>query len=312
VAGICDDATSWTRSRYLRSAPMALVTAIPRSDNLVTLHDGRSLAYAEWGDPVGRPVVLFHGTPGSRLLCPDEDATRTLGVRLFTMDRPGYGRSDPNPNSSLLTWADDYAKVHGLLGLPPCPVVGWSGGGPYALACAVRAPELVSSVGLAASPGPVDIVPGARDAFSAHELRLLELVSLDRGTAIEGLTQLYRSYADDPGSAFEGFEPGSSDAALIARPEVRDAMVSWIREGFRNGSAGHIADCLMDGEPWGFSLADVTQEVAVWWGEADTVVARPHADYLAATIPRSTLVTYPGLGHLFPVLKWAEMLAWLP
>lgn len=311
MTGICDDATSPTRVPLPQVRPMALVTAVPRSDGMVTLHDGRALAFAEWGDPAGRPVVLFHGTPGSRLLCPDEGATRTLGIRLITMDRPGYGRSDPNPDSSLLTWADDYAEVHGLLGLPPCPVVGWSGGGPYALACAVRAPTLVSSVGLAASPGPVDIVPGAREAFSADELRLLELVPLDRAAACDGLAQLYRPYADDPASVFEGFEPGSSDAALLARPEVRDAMVSWMREGFRNGSAGHIADCLMDGEPWGFSLVDVTQEVAVWWGEADTAVARRHTDYLAATIPRSTLVTYPGLGHLFPVLKWAEMVAWL-
>ena len=132
---------------------MTRVTAVPQSDHLVKLNDGRSLAYAEWGDPDGRPVVLFSGTPSSRLLCPDADATEALGVRLITVDRPGYGRPDPDPKHSLLTWADDYAALHRLLGLPPCPVVGWSGGGPHALACAVRAPALVTSRWVGGQPG---------------------------------------------------------------------------------------------------------------------------------------------------------------
>ncbi len=79
---------------------MTRVTAVPRFDSVVALRDGRSLAYAEWGDPLGRPVVLFHGQPGSRLLCPDADATESAGVRLITVDRPGYGRSDPESRTA--------------------------------------------------------------------------------------------------------------------------------------------------------------------------------------------------------------------
>jgi pimeloyl-ACP methyl ester carboxylesterase len=101
-------------------------------------------------------VVLFHGTPGARIVRPDEDTTVTAEVRLITIDRPGCGRSDPYPDLSLLTWADENAELHGMLGLPPCPIVGWSGGGLYAPACAVRAPALVSSVGLAASMAPTE------------------------------------------------------------------------------------------------------------------------------------------------------------
>jgi pimeloyl-ACP methyl ester carboxylesterase len=140
---------------------------------------------------------------------------------------------------------------------------------------------------------------------------VVDLVSRDRAAAADGFARLYRQDADDPGSVFDGFDEGGSDAALVARPEIRDPLNRSMQEGFRQGSAGQVADCLIDGEPWGFSLADVRQRVAVWWGEADTMVARPHADYLAATIPGATLVTFPGLGHLFPILRWAEMLAWL-
>jgi pimeloyl-ACP methyl ester carboxylesterase len=77
-------------------------SARPRADERMTLADGRMLAFSEWGDPTGRPVVLMHGAPGSRRVCPDEDATAAAGVRLPTVDRPGSGGSDPRPDPSLL------------------------------------------------------------------------------------------------------------------------------------------------------------------------------------------------------------------
>ncbi len=287
---------------------MARVTVVPQSDSVVTLRDGRALAYAEWGDPAGRPVVLFLGTPGgSRLLCPDADATEALGVRLITIDRPGYGRSDPDPDFSLLSWADDYAALHHLLGLPPCPVVGWSGGGPYALACAVRTPAVVTSVGLAASKGPLDELP---DGFSAKERSLSDLLRRDRAAAIEGITKRCQWYADDPASTFaDGWD--GPDEALLAQPNVRQTMIEWMREGARQGSIGYVADLIAKFEPWGFSVADVSQDVCVWVGQADDPLVHQAADYFVASIPRATLVTFEDSGHLLTIPHWAEMLTWL-
>jgi len=275
---------------------------------VVTLRDGRALAYAEWGDPAGRPVVLFLGTPGgSRLLCPDADATEALGVRLITIDRPGYGRSDPDPDFSLLSWADDYAALHHLLGLPPCPVVGWSGGGPYALACAVRTPAVVTSVGLAASKGPLDELP---DGFSAKERSLSDLLRRDRAAAIEGITKRCQGDADDPASTFaDGWD--GPDEALLAQPNVRQTMIEWMREGARQGSIGYVADLIAKFEPWGFSVADVSQDVCVWVGQADDPLVHQAADYFVASIPRATLVTFEDSGHLLTIPHWAEMLTWL-
>lgn len=286
---------------------MTRVTAVPQSDHVVNLNDGRSLAYAEWGDLGGRPVVLFLGTPSSRLLCPDADATEALGVRLITVDRPGYGRSDPDPNLSLLTWADDYAALHHLLGLPPCPVVGWSGGGPYALGCAVRAPALVTSVGLAASRGPLDELP---DGFSEQDRSLAELLRRERAAGLEGIRNSAQWYADDPGSFFaEGWD--GPDDALLAQPNVRQTMIEFELEGARQGSIGYVADQVAKFEPWGFSVADVTQDVGVWVGEADDTRVHNAAEYFVATIPRAALVTFPDTGHLLIIPHWAEMLTWL-
>lgn len=101
-------------------------SARPRTDATITLADGRILAYCEWGEPTGSPVLLMHGGPGSRLLCPDEDATVGAGVRLLTVDRPGYGGSDPRPDPTLLGWADDVQALAGQIGLERLAVVGFS------------------------------------------------------------------------------------------------------------------------------------------------------------------------------------------
>ena len=116
-------------------------TTRPRADATIMLADGRALAYCEWGDPTGSPVLLVHGGPGSRLLCPDEDATVAAGVRLLTVDRPGYGGSAPRPDPTLLDWADDVQALADRLGLERFAVVGFSAGGGYALACTARMPS---------------------------------------------------------------------------------------------------------------------------------------------------------------------------
>ncbi len=292
---------------------MAGVTSVPRLDRVITLGDGRSLAYAEWGDPGGRPVVLFHGRPGSRLLCPDEDATDSLGVRLITIDRPGYGRSDPTEYLSLRSWTDDYTEFHALLGLPSCPIVGWSGGGPYALACAALAPPLVTSVGLAASVGPFDDVPGARDQEPPEISQLLDLLLKgDRARAIAGIRKRLQWFADDPLSLFDGFaEPGSPDDALLARPGVRERLNEFVREAARQGLVGLVADWIVAELPWRFAVADITHDVAVWLGAHDDPGLVRDSEYLAATIPRASFVIYPEAGHLLAIPHWREMLLWL-
>lgn len=291
---------------------MAGVSATPRSEGRVRLRDGRSLAFADWGDPRGRPVVMFHGMPATRLQCPDADATLAAGVRLITVDRPGYGGSDPRPGRSLLSWADDFAELHAHLDLPPCPVMGWSGGGPYALACSFRLPAIVSSVGVSGSVGPMTEVPGS---FSEEARRLSRLLPVDPQGALDGVVAQWKGFADDPESIFDEWfadsdAPPSPDQRLFARPDVREAMIEWARDAARQGSAGAVADAMAFIQPWGFSLAEIRCDAAVWVG-GDAPADRDESDYLAATIPGATYVVFPGEGHLAPLTHWAEMLAWL-
>jgi pimeloyl-ACP methyl ester carboxylesterase len=88
----------------------------PLADDAIELRDGRRLAYAEWGDARGTPVLFFHGNPGSRFCCPDEALTASAGVRLVTIDRPGVGRSDVLPRRTFADWPSDVAEFADALG----------------------------------------------------------------------------------------------------------------------------------------------------------------------------------------------------
>lgn len=288
---------------------MTKASASPKVDRTIRLRDGRHMAYCEWGDLQGRPLVLLHGMPGSRLFCPDEEATEAAGVRLLTIDRPGYGRSDPRPARTLLDWTDDYIELADQLDLSPGPVVGWSSGGPYALACGFRAPDRVTTIGLAASNGPIDHVPGALDEFSPNGRAAAELLARDRAAGIATFSKHLAWYAGDGWETMFAESWGDADDRVLAEPATLEATKAWMREAARQGSAGYASDAVAENSvPWGFSMADIGQPVHVWWGESDPLVRRAHTDFLAASIPRATLVTYPGEGHLFPISHWHELL----
>src|SRR3954470_5422757 len=103
----------------------------------IELPDGRTLAYAEWGDPQGRTIIACHGTPGCRLnRHPNQELVRSTGARVITFDRAGYGQSTRNPGRRVVDVVGDATALADHLGLDRFAVSGGSGGGPHALAIA--------------------------------------------------------------------------------------------------------------------------------------------------------------------------------
>jgi len=125
-----------------------------RNDNILTLSDGRQLGYAEYGDPKGHPVFMFHGNPGSRLsfgLIPGSPFLPE--IHIVAPDRPGYGLTDFKKNA-LEHWPDDVAELADHLGIEKFALFAPSGGGPFALACAWKIPDRISTMGIFGSVGP--------------------------------------------------------------------------------------------------------------------------------------------------------------
>ncbi|BCX89855.1 hypothetical protein MIN45_P2228 [Methylomarinovum tepidoasis] len=276
---------------------------------IYTAADGRRIAFARYGDPDGLPVAYCHGTPSSRLeAAVAEAAARKLGLCLFAPDRPGYGRSDPLPPTNVAAWTGDLAAVADHLGIPRFHVVGVSGGGPYALACAARLEKRVRGVALVCPLGPIQdpalrrtMSPAARLAFFLAEKAPWAL-PLFFGPATAALLRRF------PRLTFTLLESQlpESDRRTLADRRIRTCFEASIREGLRQGGRGARRDFVHYVRQWGFEPAAVGQKVTLWHGEADRVVPVTQSRILAGRLPRCETRFLAGEGHYSLPCRQAE------
>ncbi len=270
----------------------------PLADEVLRLADGRLLAWTEWGDPRGSPVVFLHPCPGSRMFCPDEPATAGRGVRLITVDRPGYGGSDPVANPTFTGFATDLERLADHLWLGQFPIVGWSGGGPYAAACAARLGERVSTLALVAVPAP-GLSPAAPD--------LRRLAGEDPEQALAAVAADTETRATGPAGAGEGWT-SPADTATRRQPGVEEALRTMWAEGLRAGTRGLAADVAAGLAPWEFDPSEVRTSARLFYGDDDPVVGLPDARWWERALPDAHVSVLRG-GHLLPVTAWPHILS---
>lgn len=268
----------------------------------IRLSDGRSLGFQCLGDPTGRPLFFFHGTPGSRLVLSQNDLLAQIpGVRLILPERPGYGISDPKPGRRLLDWPDDVAELADHLGLDSFAVAGESGGGPHALACAHRLARRLTMVLLLGSPSPAGF-KGATRGMSLGN-RLGTLLGRKASWLIRRVTRSYApAFEKDP----EGFvaamakQMARPDQALLKDELLREAIIRDLREAYRQGSDAQAVDgaLITASREWGFGLREIAVPVFLWHGAEDTLVSVNMAEHLASELPRCKARFIPGAGHL--------------
>jgi pimeloyl-ACP methyl ester carboxylesterase len=264
----------------------------------ITLPDGRALAYEEYGDPDGKPVLSFHGGLSSRLdAAPAHAAAVSLGVRIVSPDRPGMGRSTFQPGRRLVDWPPDVAALADALTLDRFAVMGWSCGGPYAAVCAAKMPDRVTAVGLLSSAVPFELI-GTTKGLSSDDRILLFLVKWAPWLA-SGLLRVAIANASETRLFREirrSFPPVDV-AALKERGPVVDA-VAFIKESMRQGTAGCLQDYRVFGDRWGFDLTDVSAPVHIWEGAQDTTGPPEYRELLLRQLPDARLSLVPGEGHL--------------
>jgi pimeloyl-ACP methyl ester carboxylesterase len=142
------------------------------------LPSGRMLAYDECGTPDGTPIFYFHGSPSSRLewgLFGGEMLANRLNIRLIVPDRPGLGHSEFQPGRQIGDWPADVIALADQLALARFAVLGYSGGGPYAAACALlKIPGRLTRVGIVSGTAPFD-EPGLSAGIDPVSLRFMHL-----------------------------------------------------------------------------------------------------------------------------------------
>ncbi|MFE2067023.1 alpha/beta fold hydrolase [Streptomyces sp. NPDC059467] len=277
--------------------------------------DGRRLAVEITGDPQGSPVFSLHGTPGSRLgPTPRPMQLYHQQVRLISYDRPGYGRSDRLPDRQVAHVSGDVTAIADALGIDRFAVVGRSGGGPHALACAALLPERVTRAAVLVSLAPreadgLDWFAGMA-ASNVHEYAQaitrpdqLAASLRKRSVAIRAdphqlLSQLRRELTD-------------SDRHVVADARIRAMLTANYREALSVSADGWVDDALSFCAPWGFSLDSISVPVLLWHGEQDVFSPASHTRWLADRIPGGTVVLHPRAAHFASLRVMPDIVTWL-
>jgi pimeloyl-ACP methyl ester carboxylesterase len=277
----------------------------------VVLADGRRLSWAEYGSSGGAPLVMLHGTPGSRLQFQwMHGIAAGDGIRVIAPERPGYGASDPVPEGiTFARYADDLRQLLDHLELPKVTLCGASGGGGFAMAAAIVHPDRVARLILVSGALPA---PRAARRGMALPVRLLLLLA----RYAPGITArlLATQVSADPDSAVSRagrrFMP-TSDRRLLDAPEWRQRFDEDFREALKQGPGAAVHDLALGGGPLGVDPADLTVETVLLHGTEDVNVPLGIARWAAALIPSARLIEQRGSGHLFSLERPQLIFEWV-
>ncbi len=250
--------------------------------------------------PEGKPVFYCHGFPASRLEAALLDAAaRRTGVRVIAADRPGYGLSDFQPKRRIGDWPGDVVELADALGIDRFSIVGVSGGGPYALACARKIPQRLVAAGVVCGLGPVTEPWATRDM--QWNRRLILRVARQ---APWMLRPLYRVVLGPvlhrrPATLLSviSHTPVLQDRMVLERPDVRRTLLASILESVREGPGGILHELFLYTHDWDFRPEEIAMTVDLWHGDADPVVPAVHTRVLAERLPQPRSAILPGEGH---------------
>lgn len=279
----------------------------------VRTRDDRMLAYAEYGSASGEPVLYCHGFPASRLEGQLMDsAARTVGVRLVTIDRPGCGLSTPWPERTLTDWTDDVCTVTKALGIEHFHMLGVSGGGPYALACAARLQNRLGRVGVVCGLGTL-VAPGSSAGMGMSARGFIALARSQPVLAAWVYSHLIgRVMRRMPGLVVRILSSAAPpiDHETLALPDVKHHVRRSVAEAFRQGGAGPARDLILYTHPWDFDPAAIRMTVDLWHGERDRTVPVAMGHRLASLIPHCEARFLSEEGHFsLPFRRAEEILA---
>lgn len=277
---------------------------------LITLKDGRTLAFEEYGDSQGKPVFYFHGWPASRLSGQTVDtAAKKLRLRIISCDRPGFGLSTFKPGRKLLDWPDDITELADNLGIKRFSIIGSSGGGPYVSVCAYKIPKRLTSVAIFAGLGPLKVKD--KEGLTSSHWFLLKLAAFLEKNSLPSLF-LYQFFTSRfPGlyCRYSSLGRPKPDREILQDDILKTAFGLSAKEAFRQGVKGPLQDMIIYSSDWGFDLKDISLKILLWHGELDKNVPVWMAKYVASRLKNCESTFVPEAGHFLMALMGEEMLA---
>lgn len=268
----------------------------------VRLDDGRVLRVHDSAAQGARgdfTIIWHHGTPQTgALLAPLLQLATERGMRVISYGRPGYGGSTPLDDRTVATAADDVRHLADARGVERFAVMGASGGGPHALACAALLPERVTGVACFASPAPY---PAAGIDWFAGMLEDGALRSALNGRSAR---ERFEETATFNPEIFNGRDHAALDGSWAAMGEDAGRANA-------EGPGGGIADDLAFVAPWGFAVEQIAAPVLIVHGGDDRVIPLSHGEWLLRHLPNAELWLRPRDGHIAILEACGLAMDWL-
>jgi pimeloyl-ACP methyl ester carboxylesterase len=279
---------------------------------ILDLPDGRSLEVGTLGEASGATVLFHHGTPGSANLVKMLAALAEDGsLFVITTSRAGYGKSSRLEGRDVASVVHDARAVLDALGRSDYVVVGWSGGGPHALACAaLDAPRCRAAWSLAGvvptnldfdwtegmGPENVEEFALAKEGGEEYEAMIAAYGEAFKTSATDNVVELFGGLLSEP------------DKAVFEPEERRAAFVASLHQGFEFGPDGFYDDDQAIMKEWGFDPTNITVPVSVWFGDHDLMVPRTHGEWLVKSLATAKKYFFEGDGHVSLIVNHLDEL----
>jgi len=272
------------------------------NENFVQLQEGGVIAFDEYGDANGVPVIFCHGWPSSRTMARlTDEAARNLGIRIVSPDRPGISGSSLQPNRQLRDWPPAVRQLIDHLGIREFRMLGISGGAPYAYATAAAMPERVRAVAIVSGATPIvdlahheGLLPLYRWMLALHRSRpqlLRRLFCLARPLLSVRPPVRLRPLILKILMLRPCDEESLRDSAAF------EAVFESQRRAWRGTVEGVMADAQIYAQSWGFSLEEVRVPVRLWHGKEDRAFSVRLAEEIAGRLPDCKARYVAGEGH---------------
>ena len=290
-------AISTSRATFI---PLCMTTA-ERTDNIISLSDGRSLGYAEYGKLEGFPVFYFHGGQESRLSSSFMNETAIdLGIRIISPDRPGVGLSSFQENRKFADWGKDVADLADMLSIRKFRVLGLSGGAPHVLACLHNIPERILGAAIVSGATPYNYKGSLKGMW--FPVKLVHWFATRKRDKLlrKFIKNDFDSLSKKPEKRLKQFQKylPKPDRDLLSK-ELQYAwdFINGSLESYRNGIDGVVQEWKLYVSDWGFPLSKIDKPVTLWFGTEDKMAPVNRGRYLENILPEAHLRIMENEGH---------------
>jgi len=285
-------------------------TRAGRETLLIRLPSGRTISYAEYGDPKGKPVLFCHAVSGCRLMLPsDTSLLNGTGIRLIVPDRAGYGFSTRANGNSMKQWLEDMELFLPQVDAPACCVIGHSAGGAHAMSLAITYPYMVNKLCLISSVAPLRNIADVKQLLPINRL-VIHLARSNPDAAREFLKLSLRSALNKTDSYFKLItnSPRDLDMEVMDNAGLRKHLLDAFSETTRQG-IGHLVDELMYiSTCWQVNPRQINCPVEIWHGMEDMHAPFSLMEKFSSRLPQCTQTNWiDGSGHYMLFKHWPQI-----